>query len=434
MASGESVQAPYVALLPLISAATTVLAKAPPGLLSSGNAANAPIYEDPNLEVTKMQYATLFLFAAAALVVAVHGRPSARTFGSSQHPAHLHDAHNHASLGAQHDPTNHGVQAGGDSSATMLVCQVVKVPVGQSGVQPSHAAPGVGSASIMTSAVASDPQEALSSLNSRVRTALERIIDPVVTALKNTSLWLNRTSQMHQHPALHHDHQHQHAGLASHAHAAHNHHAHAGIINHVEHQHTQHGGHAHHHGTQGQVHNHPGNHAHVPQLPPTVPNQAAPMTVVSVPVLVPAVHAGPIPVVNLSSSVPANVNVPSLHFSNPGQDNATTSSPVKLVNATSQSVSTAADANLLGRTADLPTTPVTEVTLTRASDASTTTTLSSIFTIWFRSGTMEDLTEATGTSERTTSSRGPIYTSSTDASTTGLERSTTGSLQRLHGD
>ncbi|KAH8021846.1 hypothetical protein HPB51_018695 [Rhipicephalus microplus] len=383
-----------------------------------------------------MQYATLFLFAAAALVVAVHGRPSARTFGSSQHPAHPHDAHNHASLGAQHDTTNHGIQAGGDSSATMLVCQVVKVPVGQSGAQPSHATPWVGSASIMTSAVASGPQEALSSLNSRVRTAVERIISPVVTALQNTSLWLNRTSQMHQshqHPALHHDHQHQHAGMAHHAHAAHNHHEHAGI-NHVEHQHTQHGGHAHHHGTQGQVHNHPGNPPHVPQLPQTVPNQAAPMTVVSVPVLVPAVHAGPIPLVNLSSSVPANVNVPSLHFSNPGQDNATTSSPVELVNATSQSASTAADANLLGRTADLPTTPVTEVTLTRASDVSTTTALSSIFTIWFRSGTMEDLTEATGTSERTTSSRGPIYTSSTDASTTALERSTTGSLQLLHGD
>ncbi|XP_075751369.1 uncharacterized protein LOC142817742 [Rhipicephalus microplus] len=386
------------------------------------------------LGATKMQYPTLFLFAAAALVVAVHGRPSARTFGSSQHPAHLHDAHNHASLGAQHDPTNHGVQAGGDSSATMLVCQVVKVPVGQSGVQPSHAAPGVGSASIMTSAVASHPQEALSSLNSRVRTALERIISPVVTA----SLWLNRTSQMHQshqHPALHHDHQHQHAGMANHAHAAHDH---AGIVNHahnhVEHQHTQHGGHAHHRGTQGQVHNHPGIPAHVPQLPQTVPNQAAPMAVVSVPVLVPTVHTGPFPVVNLSSIVPANVNVPSLHFSIPGRDNATTSSPVELVNATSQSASTAADANLLGRTADMPTTPVTEITLSRASDASTTTTLSSIFTIWFRSGITEDLTEATGTSERTTSSRGPIYTSSTDASTTALERSTTGSLQLLHGD
>uniref|UniRef100_A0A6M2D5K5 Putative large his rich 1 n=1 Tax=Rhipicephalus microplus TaxID=6941 RepID=A0A6M2D5K5_RHIMP len=379
-----------------------------------------------------MQYATLFLFAAAALAVAVHGRPSARTFGSSQHPAHPHDAHNHATLGAQHDTTNHGVQAGGDSSATMLVCQVVKVPVGQSGAPPSHAAPGVDSASIMPSVVASGPQEALSSLNSRVRTALERIIDPVVTALQNTSLWLNRTSQMHQshqHPALHHDHQHQHAGMANHAHVAHNHHEHAGIINHahnhVEHQHTQHGGHAHHPGTQGQVHNHPGNPAHVPQLPQTVPNQAVPMTVVSVPVLVPAVHGGPIPVMNLSSSVPANVNVPSLHFSNPGQGNATTLSPVELVNATLQSASTAADANLLGRTADLPTTPVTDVTLTRASDVSTTSTLSSIFTIWFRSGTVEDSTEATSTSERTTSSQGPVYTSSTDASTPGLERSTT---------
>uniref|UniRef100_A0A6M2D8U2 Putative secreted protein ovary overexpressed n=1 Tax=Rhipicephalus microplus TaxID=6941 RepID=A0A6M2D8U2_RHIMP len=155
-----------------------------------------------------------------------------------------------------------------------------------------------------------------------------------------------------------------------------------------------------------------------------VPNQAEPMTVVSVPVLVPAVHAGPIPLVSLSSSVPTNVNVPSLHFSNPGHDNATTLSPVELVNATLQSASTAADANLLGRTADLPTTPVTEVTLTRASDVSTTTTLSSIFSIWFRSGTVEDSTEATSTSERPTSSQEPVYTSSTDASTTGLERST----------
>ncbi|KAL1436184.1 hypothetical protein MTO96_010921 [Rhipicephalus appendiculatus] len=359
-----------------------------------------------------MHYATVFLLATLAM--AVHGRPSARTFGLSQHPAHHHDAHNHnAFAGAQHDTANHGVQAGGDSSVSMLVCQVVKVPVGQSGAQPSHAPTGVGSTSVVASPVASSPQE-------------------------NASLWLNRTSQLHlnqshQHPALHHVHQHQHAGMVNHAHAAHNHHEHPGMVNHAhnhiehQHQHTQHGGQANHHGAQGQVHNHPVNPTHAHQLPQAVPNQAVPMTVVSVPVLVPAVHAGSVPHVNLSTGVPASVNAPSLHFSHPGQDNATTSVTADPVNATLQSTSMPADANLLGRTGALPTAPVTEVTPTQVTDASTLSTLSSIFTIWFRSGTVDVSTEATSTSEPSTSSRGPIFTTptSTDASTTGHKPPTT---------
>lgn len=375
-----------------------------------------------------MHFSTVLLFAT--LAIAVHGRPSARTFGSPQHsehsiPAHPHDAHSHNALpGTQHDTAVHGVQAGGDSSLSILVCQVVKVPVGQSGAQPSHAAAGIGSSSVVASSVVSSSQEALSSLNSRVRTALERIVDPVVTALQNASLWLNRTSQLHlnqshQHLALQHEHQHQHAGMANHAH---NHHVH-------QHQHA-HGGQINHHGAQGQVHNHPINPAHGHQHPQAVPNQAVPMTVVSVPVLVPAVHAGSVPLLNLSASVPASVDFPSLHFSNPGQDNATTSTPVEAVKATSQSTSTLADGNLLGLTGDLPTAPITGVTLTRAPDVSRPATLSDNFTIWFRSGTADDLTEATGTFEPTTSSRGLILTTPTsaDASTTGHKPPTTVAL------
>lgn len=365
-----------------------------------------------------MHYATLVLFAT--LAVGVHGRPSARTFGSSQHPehnihAHPHNAHNHPFPGAQHDATNHGVQAGGDSSVSILVCQVVKLPVGQSGAQPAHAAVGVGSPSVVASSVVSSSQEALSSLNSRVRTAVERIVDPVVVALQNASLWLNRTSQLHlnqshQHSALHHEHQHD--GMVNHAHAAQNNH---------EHQH-QHGAQVNHHGAEGQVQNH-----HHHQLPQVVPHKAVPMTVVSVPVLVPAVHVGSVPLVNLSASVPGSVDVPSLQFSNPGQDNATLSAPV---NTTAQSASTPADANLLGRTGGLPTAPVTDTTLTRASDVSTPTTLSDIFTIWLRSGTVDDSTEATRTSEPTTLFHGPISTSSTsaEASTTGHKSLTTVTL------
>ncbi|XP_037518734.1 midnolin homolog [Rhipicephalus sanguineus] len=362
-----------------------------------------------------MHYATLFLFATLAM--GVHGRTSARTFGSPQHPEHNIHAHPHNHFpGAQHDATHHGVQAGRDSSVSILVCQVVKVPVGHSGAQPSHATTGVGSSSVeAASSVVSSSQEALSSLNSRVRTAVKHIVDPVVAALQNTSLWLNRTSQLHlnqshQHSALHHEHQH--AGMVNHAHAAHNNH---------EHQH-QHGAQVNHHGAQGQVQNH-----HHHQLPQVVPNQAVPMTVVSVPVLVPAVHVGSVPLVNLSASVPASIDVPSLQFSYPSQENATLSAPVK---ATAQPTSTPADANLLGRTGDLPTAPVTDITLTQASDVSTPTTLSDIFTIWLRSGTVDDSTEATSTSEPTTSFHGPISTSSTsaDASTTGHKPRTTVAL------
>ncbi|KAH6928876.1 hypothetical protein HPB50_020609 [Hyalomma asiaticum] len=337
-----------------------------------------------------MLYTTVLTFAA--LAIAVHGRPSARTFGSPQHPEHFHDTHNsNAFSGVEHGTVNHGheVPAGADSSVSILVCQVVKVPVGQSGAQPAHAVPaaaGTGSPSVVSSS-----QEALSNLNTRVRTAVERIVNPVVTALQNASLWLNRTSQLHlnqsHNHALHHQHQSQHAGHVNHAHAAHNH---------QQHQHHMHGGQVDQQAAHEQVSIHP---AHGHQKPQAAPNQALPMTVVSVPVLVPAVHAGSIAFVNLSSVA----DVPSLHFSGLGQNNATLSAAVAPVNVTSQPASTPVHGNLVGRSGDLPTAPATDTTVTLPSYASTPTMASNIITIWFRSGHLDNVTETSSTLQPTTS-------------------------------
>ncbi|XP_049529227.1 uncharacterized protein LOC119461007 isoform X2 [Dermacentor silvarum] len=317
-----------------------------------------------------MNCAALFLVSAFAMVA--QGIPSARTFGSSHHLEHgvatpHHAAHqHHAFPGTQHQTANHAQhgQVENDASVSVLVCQVVKIPVGQSGAHPAISSPNVpaaaGSQQVAASSVISSSQDALSNLRSNVRTAVDRLIDPVVTALQNASLWLNRTSQLHlQHP----HHAHQHGGQAAHEHAAH-----------------------------GHTHHLLFNPAHVHQSPQVIPNPAVPMTIVSVPVLVPAVHAGSFPLVNLSAVVPAGLDVGSLQLSNPGQDNATSSftAVAESITATTQHSSTPADGDLVGRTGALPTPPGTDAPETLASDMSTPTTGSDTITIWVRSGNLDN--------------------------------------------
>ncbi|KAL1436178.1 hypothetical protein MTO96_010915 [Rhipicephalus appendiculatus] len=80
------------------------------------------------------------VFAVLAFAMAVQAVPSARTFASSQHPQH--DAHQHIFPGVQHN-TNHGqqVHVESDSTVSVLVCQVVKVPAGHPVPQPTPAVP-----------------------------------------------------------------------------------------------------------------------------------------------------------------------------------------------------------------------------------------------------------------------------------------------------
>ncbi|XP_050026635.2 uncharacterized protein [Dermacentor andersoni] len=353
-----------------------------------------------------MHWAALFLVSAFAMLA--RGAPSARTFGSSHHlehgaATHHHAAHQHHVFpGAQHHTADHGHQVlvEDDASVSVLVCQVVKVPVGPSGAQPAQpsnnlpASNTAGSPPVAASSVISSSQDALSNLKSRVRTAVDQLVDPVVTVLQNASLWLNRTSQLHLHQ--------------SHQHSAHHAHLH------------QHGGQAHHHAIQshhgGQVNNHatheqaPNHQVHPIQghaTPQSVPNSAMPMTVVSVPVLVPAVHAGSLPSVNLSAVVPAGVDMASLQFSEPGQDNATSSFAVaaESVAATTQPASTPANADLVGRTGVLLTAPGTDASVTPVSDVSTSATGLDTITIWFRSGGLQNTTESSSAAVPTTSER-----------------------------
>ncbi|XP_065293842.1 uncharacterized protein [Dermacentor albipictus] len=333
-----------------------------------------------------MHWATLFVVSAFAMVA--RGAPSARTFGSSHHlehgaATHHHAAHQHHVFpGAQHQTADHGHQVlvEDDASVSVLVCQVVKVPVGLSGaqpVQPSNNLPAsntAGSPPVAASSVISSSQDALSNLKSRVRTAVDQLVDPVVTVLQNASLWLNRTSQLHLHQ--------------SHQHSAH--HAH------------QHGGQAHHHAIQShhgnQVPNHQVNPTHGHATPQNVPNPAVPMTVVSVPVLVPAVHAGSFPLLNLSAVVPAGDDGVALQLSDPGRDNATSSFALatESVAATTQPATTPANADLVGRTGALPTAPGTDAPVTPVSDVSTSATDFDTITIWLRSGGLQKTTESSG--------------------------------------
>lgn len=194
---------------------------------------------------------------------------------------------------------------------------------------------------------------------------MDQLVDPVVTALQNASLWLNRTSQLHlnQSHQHQHKHQHQHSGQVSHA--------------------LQHSPHEHRHMHGNQVNRHAAHgHALGHQTPQVVRNAAVPMTIISVPVL-----------------VPASVDVPSLHFSNPGLDNST--SPVTAaaepVTATSRLASTPADSGLVGRTGALPTAPSTDVPGTLGSDISSTTADSDITTSLVWSGNFGDAAGMNGT-------------------------------------
>ncbi|KAH7937562.1 hypothetical protein HPB49_013014 [Dermacentor silvarum] len=280
------------------------------------------------------------VFLVAAFSVAAQGVPSARTFASSQH----HASHQHpAFLGTQHQTIEHGHQV--DSFVSALVCQVVKVPAGQSGAQPaipSHNVPATtaaGSQPVIASSVISSSQDALSNLRSNVRTAVDRLVDPVVAALQNASLWLNRTSQLHLKQSQQH---------------SHHDHLHGGQVNnHAAHEHAP---------------NHQVHFAHGHQTPQAIPNPAVPMTIVSVPVLVPAVHAGSFRLMNQSAVVTAGVA--SVQFSNPGPENATSSLAVAAEStpATSQPASTPANGDLVGRTGALTTPPGTDAPATLASD------------------------------------------------------------------
>ncbi|KAH6928877.1 hypothetical protein HPB50_020610 [Hyalomma asiaticum] len=299
-----------------------------------------------------MHFTTAFFVATFAL--AVHAVPSARTFVSSQHPEHAFPTHNHEHqhnfAGAQHGTANHGhqVQVEDDSSVSVLVCQVVKVPVGQSGARPTPpadaAAPaaGAGSPSIVASS-----QEALSNLTTRVRTAMDSLVEPVVAALQNASLWLNRTSQIHLNQPHEHSAMHQHSG---HAHHAHQHAA-------QEHQH-QHGGQVNQH-----AHNDHATAAHGHQPPQSVHGEAVPMTVVSVPVMIPTVHAGSFPLVNMSAIIPGAVDMGSLHFSGSVRDSSS-EPPAQPVTAASHSASP-------GTAGGKPTSSSTDAAVTPAPHVST---------------------------------------------------------------
>ncbi|XP_049273087.1 homeobox protein slou-like isoform X2 [Rhipicephalus sanguineus] len=319
------------------------------------------------LLTSTMHFAAVFVVAVFAM--AVHAVPSGRTFGSSQHPEHSVPEHNHEAH--QHNTVNHGQQVlvEDDSSVSVLVCQVVKVPVGQPGTRPAPTVPaapavGAGSPSIVASS-----QEALSNLTTRVRTAMDSLVEPVVAALQNASMWLNRTSQEH----LHQQHTHQHT--------AHNHHVHphmhgSQVNQHATHEHQhQHSGH-----TNVHAHNHQANAAHAHQTQQAVPGQAVPMTVVSVPVMIPAVHAGSFPLVNLSAVVPAGLDVASLQFSSP-VGNATSSgdSPAEPVTSATEPASTPARVNIAARTGDLPTTINTDAPVTLLSHGSSSAAVSHKF-------------------------------------------------------
>ncbi|KAH7937561.1 hypothetical protein HPB49_013013 [Dermacentor silvarum] len=261
-------------------------------------------------------------------------------------------------LGTQHQTTKHGHQV--DSFVSALVCQVVKVPAGQSGAQPaipSHNVPATtaaGSQPVIASSVISSSQDALSNLRSNVRTAVDRLVDPVVAALQNASLWLNRTSQLHLKQSQQH---------------SHHDHLHGGQVNnHAAHEHAP---------------NHQVHFAHGHQTLQAIPNPAVPMTIVSVPVLVPAVHAGSFRLMNQSAVVTAGVDVASVQFSNPGPENATSSFAVAAESApaTSQPASTPANGDLVGRTGALTTPPGTDAPATLASDVHASTAVFDISTL-----------------------------------------------------
>ncbi|XP_065293841.1 uncharacterized protein [Dermacentor albipictus] len=332
------------------------------------------------------------VFLVVAFSMAAQGIPSARTFASSQHHASIQHP---AFAGALHQTIKHGPQVlvEGDSFVSALVCQVVKVPAGQSAAQtsmPSHNIPATVAVCyppITASSVISSSQDALSNLRSSVQTAVDRLVEPVVTALQDASLWLNRTSQLHLHQSHQHSahHPHQHGGQA--------HHTHMHEMNDHHEHHHMHGGQDNTHAANEQAPNHQVHPTRRHETPPRVANPAVPMTVVSVPVLVPAVHAGSFPLLNLSSVVPAGVDAASLQLSNPGWDNVTSSfsATAGFIAAATQPASTPAGGDLVGRSGAAPTAPSADAPVTLASDVRTSTALFNISTLSVGSDNLDTL-------------------------------------------
>ncbi|XP_077486432.1 uncharacterized protein LOC144097654 [Amblyomma americanum] len=224
-----------------------------------------------------MHLATLILSATLAAAAQGLSLPSARTFGSShdEHtvPVHHHGVHHQSAVPDHVHSSQHEASVGGDLSGSALVCQVVEIPVirpaglpaGPTNVDQAAASPGL--PANVASSVISSSQQALSTLNSRVRTSVDNILRPVISALENASQILNRTSQPQMN---HHPHQQQHGHVSAH------------------HPHQQ----PHQQQSNQHVHGSPIQSTNVLNVEGTLPQNAIPMTVVSLPVLVPAVNAG----------------------------------------------------------------------------------------------------------------------------------------------
>ncbi|XP_077485973.1 uncharacterized protein LOC144097061 [Amblyomma americanum] len=241
-----------------------------------------------------MHLVTLFLSVALAIAAQGLSLPSARTFGSphEEHmvPAHHHGVHHQSAVPDHVHSSQHEASVGGDLSGSALVCQVVQIPVirpaglpaGPTDVDQAAASPGL--PANVASSVISSSQQALSTLNSRVRTSVDSILRPVVSALENASQWLNSTSQAQMN---HHPHQQQHGHHVS---AHHHPHQQPHLTMH-QHQSNQHG------------HAAPIQSTHGMHFDGAHPQNVVPMTVISLPVLVPAVNAGSgLPFASLSNA------------------------------------------------------------------------------------------------------------------------------------
>uniref|UniRef100_A0A023GEQ4 Putative large his rich 1 n=1 Tax=Amblyomma triste TaxID=251400 RepID=A0A023GEQ4_AMBTT len=282
------------------------------------------------------------LLLIATLAAAVQGLPAqsaARTFGSSspEHmlPVNSHHAHQQSLVPGHVHNTN------SEHSSAVLVCQVVQVPVIKPAATPAapvpdkQDSPSLGPATHLAPSVVSTSQHVLSSLNSRVQTAVDRIVPPIVSILQNASHWLNNTSQhhvnhhaVHQHahqlphhlvpPASTHQHAHQlphhlmhNASMHQHAHQQPHHLVHNSSMHQHAHQQPHHlvhnssmHQHAHqqphhlvHNASPFQILHHlinavPVKSVHSQPGQGMLPQKTIPMTVISVPVMVPAVQAG----------------------------------------------------------------------------------------------------------------------------------------------
>uniref|UniRef100_G3MT27 Large his rich 1 n=1 Tax=Amblyomma maculatum TaxID=34609 RepID=G3MT27_AMBMU len=304
-----------------------------------------------------MHLVALFLIATlAAAVQGLSAQSAARTFGSSS-PEHMLPVNSHHAHQQSLVP-GHVHQTHSEHSSAVLVCQVVQVPAIQPAATPAapvpdkQDSPSLGPATHLAPSVVSTSQHVLSSLNSRVQTAVDRIVPPIVSILQNASHWLNSTSQhhvnhhaVHQHahqlphhlvpPASMHQHAHQlphhlvhNASMHQHAHQQPHHLVHNASMHQHAHQqphHLVHNSSMHQHAHQQPhhlVHN-SSMHQHAHQQPhPLVhnsspfqilhhlinavpvksvhsqpgqgmlPQKTIPMTVITVPVMVPAVQAG----------------------------------------------------------------------------------------------------------------------------------------------